>query len=604
MINQSKFAELKTKYNIPQENNNNYLYFILIKAEIDIDLLNDIDWNWLKDNDIKTYELLKKKKENKDKNIENLAKELFTPVYNKFSFLFSITPSELLGYKHKFSIEYAIKTFKNTISSILLKLDSGSELKQTEIEYLKSNRLDESKFIKLLDFIKLKKQYKVIEYSGVSPDDSLYSILKKLESEIQLTDKNIRFLTQNNLIPVLETYELQQKKLKEKFIKLKEKYQASSASETSPNSILYQILNNLENGQSLKNHELNWLTSNNLNDTIIIADFVALKFKYKATEFEDLSPLSNLYKVLKKINSDIPLSENDLNFLKKRKLTETINIATENYANFLINKIGIGEELNQNELNWIEKNQRNDVIKAGKTKHFTKLKTQYEIQDFPDHSPESQLYFILQKLAQNQRLDAVEIAYLQDKDVFYSDSKIYIYYHTIEAQFYESDYQKTGNKWNIPNISSHWRKAQQPEKALNATENINLDKIKENKLKSAILTTKGGSFRDINNLNEAEKCAQQAIKFQPSSHHPYTLMGAICFDRYDHDQGEKWFAEAIKRGASPNSIDSEIKKSVERMEDKQKRDEIIKKLLKKDAKRYSWANKYLTKNNQKKTIKN
>jgi hypothetical protein len=32
------------------------------------------------------------------------------------------------------------------------------------------------------------------------------------------------------------------------------------------------------------------------------------------------------------------------------------------------------------------------------------------------------------------------------------------------------------------------------------------------------------------------------MEVQPSSHHPYTLMGAICFDRYE---GEKWFEKAI-----------------------------------------------------------
>jgi hypothetical protein len=112
--------------------------------------------------------------------------------------------------------------------------------------------------------------------------------------------------------------------------------------------------------------------------------------------------------------------------------------------------------------------------------------------------------------------------------------------------------KKTGNKWNLPNISSHWRKADQPKKALKATENVNFDSIKENKLKSAILTTRGGAFRDLSQLDDAEKCARKAIEYQASnSHQPYTLMGAIFFDRYDrYDryEGERWFREAEKRG--------------------------------------------------------
>jgi len=101
-------------------------------------------------------------------------------------------------------------------------------------------------------------------------------------------------------------------------------------------------------------------------------------------------------------------------------------------------------------------------------------------------------------------------------------------------------------------------------------------------------------------LDNAEKCARQAIEFQPSSHHPYTLMGAICFDRYDRYEGEKWFEKAIQRGASRESIDVEIKKSVARMKDKDKRDKMIRDLLKQDSRRYSWANKYLSKNTHKK----
>lgn len=363
--------------------------------------------------------------------------------------------------------------------------------------------------------------------------------------------------------------------------------------ENSLNSLLYKILHNIEAGKPLRIDEINWLNDNNLIETVTIADFVALKFKYKAIENQDLSISSHLYKVLKKIDSDVPLPEPDINFLKKRKLTETITISIEKYASYLINVISLGQNLTEEQIQWLDINQKQDLIRFGKIKHFEKLKQKYEVDHVSDNSPDSKLYLILQKLDINQRLDTTEIVYLQDKNLFYHEAKIYISYHTTEAQFYEVDYQKTGNKWNLPNISSHWRKANQPKTALQATENIDLDKIKEDKLKSAILTTRGGAFRDISQLDKAEKCARQAIKFQPSSHHPYTLMGAICFDRYDRYEGERWFEEAIKRGASPESIDSEIKKSIARMKDKYKRDQMIRDLLDKDWIRYSWVQQYL-----------
>jgi tetratricopeptide (TPR) repeat protein len=226
------------------------------------------------------------------------------------------------------------------------------------------------------------------------------------------------------------------------------------------------------------------------------------------------------------------------------------------------------------------------------------------------------LYAILQKLEKGERLEPTDVAWLEEnrteaRQPTYSyygwqeeprsqgyrlfSGKIFITYHKIEATFYEQEYKRTGNKWNLPNASSHWRKADRPKQALKLTENLNFDKIKENKLKSAILTTRGGAFRDIGDLDKAEKCARQAIEYQPNSHHPYTLMGAICFERGEYSEGEYWFAEAIKRGASPRDQDAEIKRVVKNAKDENKRREVVEYLLKKDPQRYAWAKSYLKK---------
>jgi tetratricopeptide (TPR) repeat protein len=125
------------------------------------------------------------------------------------------------------------------------------------------------------------------------------------------------------------------------------------------------------------------------------------------------------------------------------------------------------------------------------------------------------------------------------------------------------------------------------------TENLDFNQIKENKLKSALLTTRGGAFRDIDKLDDAEKCALKAIEYQPQSHHPYTLMGAICFERGQFLEGERWFKEAIKRGAESEDIDYELKRVVKNTKDENKRREVINYLLKKDSRRYAWANSYL-----------
>jgi hypothetical protein len=72
-------------------------------------------------------------------------------------------------------------------------------------------------------------------------------------------------------------------------------------------------------------------------------------------------------------------------------------------------------------------------------------------------------------------------------------------------------------------------------------------------------------------------------------------MGAICFERGEYSQGEYWFAEAIKRGASPRDQDAEIKRVVKNAKDENKRREVVDYLLKKDPQRYAWAKSYLKK---------
>lgn len=595
MINQQKFTELKAKYNIPQDHvkysDSNFLYFILTKADLDIDLLNDVDWDWLNNNKLsQTLKSLEKKQEQQCK---SLVKD-FSSIYDKYCFIFRENPNEILALKPPINF-YSKQQLKkaNKIFSILNKLDSLGNLNKLDIAYLQQNKLNEAKFNELLYFLKLKTKYCVTHYAFVSPNDRLFTILSKLEKEIPLTDQEVQLLNTHNLTTVLESYELQQRKREEEFVHLKEKYQATQFLDTSPNNRLYTILINIETNNFLTDDEIKWLNDNNLNDIVTFADFLTLKVKYKATANEDLSASSHLYKVLKKIDADIILHEQDINFLKKRELTETITIAVDRYGKYLINQIKLRQQLNDVQLQWIAKNERHDIIQFALTKHFQELKQKYQVENCLENSHESPLYLILKKLDQNQRLDATEIAYLQDKNLFFG--QIYTVYHTIEAHFYEAEYKQTGNKWNLPNISSHWRKADQPKTALKSTDNIDLDKIKEGKLKSAILTTRGGAFRDVEQLDEAEKCARQAITFQPSSHHPYTLMGAICYDRYQRSEGDEWFRKAIERGASPDSIDSEIKKSLSRMKNLNKRDQMSRDLLKKDSRRYSWASKFLSK---------
>ena len=335
--------------------------------------------------------------------------------------------------------------------------------------------------------------------------------------------------------------------------------------------------------------------------------FAELQKKYKATQFEDLSPSSHLYKVLKQIDSGKSLNQSDINFLSKRKMDETIALAVDKYVEILKSEVESGALLSSEADTDGDGQKQNggentETVTPAPEEQFASLKSKYGVSDYPDESPSSPLYAILQQLEQGERLDPTDIAWLDENHIktrwdepkLFS-GKILKAYHKIEATFYEQEYKRTGNKWDLPSASSHWRGAKKPEHALTLTAHLNLEEIKEDKLKSALLTTRGGAFRDIHDLDEAEQCARQAIEHQPDSHHPYTLMGAICYERHErskYSEGDGWFKEAIKRGASPNDHDAEIKRVI-KSADKKKRHEVAEHLLGKDPVHYEWAKEYL-----------
>lgn len=167
---------------------------------------------------------------------------------------------------------------------------------------------------------------------------------------------------------------------------MKIKYKASEYPETSVSSPLYQILKKLKWDIQLSEPELNWLEEHQLSETLSIVleieqtrHFAELKVKYKANESEDSSRSSHLYKVLKKIDLDNPLGEPDINFLKKRKLTETITLALDKYAASLKSKIKSGEPLSEADFDWVKQNGRDDVITFAQEKEFAALKVKYRI---------------------------------------------------------------------------------------------------------------------------------------------------------------------------------------------------------------------------------
>lgn len=598
------FAALKSKYQATKYEDSSpssLLYLILRKADLEIEI-SKFERKWLQEH--KLLETIKAIDQEPRRKAEERRK-----LEAKFSQL-----------KSKFKAIQE-RTISSSLYPILWKLDSENYLTDLEVKYLQEQGLTQTVTIvqEMARFALLKAKYRATEYPNCSLDSPLYQILKQLDARQILSDVEANWLFNNQLIDTLEIFRQQKAEREADFALLKDKYKASEYPETSVSSPLYQILKKLKWELQLSESELNWLEEHQLSETLSIVleieqtrHFAELKVKYKANESEDSSRSSHLYKVLKKIDLDHPLGEQDINFLKKRKLTETITLALDKFAASLKSKIESGEQLSEADIDWLQKNGHEDIITLAEKTRFAALKSKYEVSDYKDKTPSSPLYAILQKLDKGERLEPTDVGWLEENKIEASQpsysyygwqeerrsqgqrlfsGKIFTAYHKIEALFYGQEYKNTGNKWNLPNASSHWRKADEPESALKVTENLDFDKIKENKLKSALLTTRGGAFRDIHKLDDAQKCALKAIEYQPQSHHPYTLMGAICFERSQFSEGERWFSEAIKRGASPRDQDAEMKRVVKNAKNGKRR-EVVEYLLKKDPQRYAWAKFY------------
>lgn len=580
------FATLKSKYQATQYEDSSpssLLYFILRKADLGIEIT-EIEQNWLRSNELfETIESIENDQHFKAKELVDLG--------IKFSNLKS-------QYKAK---KYHISWKISPLYFILCRLDSENQITDSEMNWLKSYGLNDTIALaqQMEDFARLKAKYQATKHQDPSPVSRLYRILKELDVKERLCDSDVTWLNENELFDTLDFFQKQEAAREAEFAQLKDKYQATKHPDSSVSSPLYPILQKLDADKQLSESELDWLKQHEFSETLDIIQeieqkrhFGELKAKYKATQYKDSSPSSHLYKVLKKLESDNHLSEQDINFLKKRKLTDTITIAQDKYVAALKSKIVSGEQLEESEITWLKDNGRENIIAIAQQKNFALLKVKYRILDPRNQLPLDPFYTIMQQLEREERLEPVLVVQLIEKDLLSPEGRIALAFHRLEAKFYEQEYQRTGNQWNLPNASSHWRKADKPRQALKLTENLNFDKIKENKLKSALLTTRGGAFRDIEELDKAEKCALKAIEYQPNSHHPYTLIGAICYERGGYTKGDYWFEEAIKRGASPSDQDAEIKRVVKNAKDENKRSEVVEYLLKKDPQRYAWAKAY------------
>ncbi|MEB3232888.1 MAG: hypothetical protein VKJ64_17910 [Leptolyngbyaceae bacterium] len=537
------FAALRDKYQIGLHRSfefDGFLYLILRKVELGIQITS-LELQWLTENRLfKTIEII---------SLQQYQAEEFTRFEEECS---------SLRVKYKIPEDFKLSV-DSLVYSILWKLETGKLLTDSELGLIKRFNLKDTIGLieDILSFSKLKTNYKATQHGKDFPEEPLYSILQKIDNKELLSEDETNWLLDHGFQGTLEIYWQQEKKRKAiaEFAALKIKYKVDTLPNTSLASPLYAILKKLEEKQDLDDSECRWLEQQQLNRLAHIDRtrkdvklFKKLKTKYQATGYKNTNPSSRLFLILKTIASEI--TEDDINWLIGEDLLETAEMA--------------------------------------RAIHFRLLKAKYSIVGQLDPDP---FYEIMLKLERAERLDPKQVVQLIEDGRLSRQGKIAIAHYKLEAIFYEEEYKRTSNKWNLPSASSNWRKANEPQKALAVTHNVNWVKIKEDDLKSALWVTRGAAFRGLGQLDEAENCAAEAMDCHPESHQPYTLMGAIHYDRGEYLEGDKWFEMAAERGA--NDVDDEIERVVRMTKDKDKRREVAEYLVRKDPVRYGWANSYL-----------
>lgn len=538
----------------------NPLSFILHKAELGYNL-SASEWQWLEQ-----YKLLETK--NIIKHQEDFRSSLFKEVCEELRHL---KKNEFVIYQ---SI-LAIPAIDSEIALVLYKVHTQERLTSSELTHVKGN------YHRFIDFYERKQKYGITEDVPFEVDSE--NILSKIEHQTPICATDIKWLYIHNAYSFLNT-------LQNQFAHLQDKYRAIVQDGATYNLLLLcHILQKLEEKKLPDEAEAQYLKENGFIETLEIVqklEFSALKEKYRATQMQEDSISHHLYKVLKKLDAELALPEPDINYLKKRKLHETVKFAYKKEADSLIHKIEQGQGLRPDDVAWCEKYDFVEIV-------FLWLKRDYMVEHRKD-TQESLLYLILKKLKTGNRLNDDEVVWLDGEELLKRESEIYIAHHTLEAQFYENEFQQTKNSWNLASASAQWRKAEKPEWALKQTNNLDFKQIKPAKLRAALLTTRGGALRDIDHLNEAEQCALEAIKHYPDNHNPYTLMGALCYDSGRYDEGDRWFEEAQKRGATMRDQDAEIKRIL-RKKKGQELKELVDHLLKKDLIRFTWVKDFAKK---------
>lgn len=195
---------------------------------------------------------------------------------------------------------------------------------------------------------------------------------------------------------------------------------------------------------------------------------------------------------------------------------------------------------------------------------------------------------ILQHIDGGNRMGQVDFVWLTTEAKGFFSQKLRQAYHLREAEFCAGEYRRTQDPWNAVNASGHYRKCDGQHAALELLDSVPDARLKQPKLKSALLTTRGGVLRDLGRRREAMQLGEQAHALQSRNFRPCTLLGALHMESGNFAEGQEWYAKAEERGASQQSIDSELRSIFQRASEEERK-KLRAFLLADDPVRYRWV---------------
>jgi hypothetical protein len=296
---------------------------------------------------------------------------------------------------------------------------------------------------------------------------------------------------------------------------------------------------------------------------------------------EELILFTNLksHKTIEEKLKHIIFNGLQLKISAKKRLKDTGNELSTNASLSVIRNI---KAQYQSKLDAIEAKKQHELeekrqaIKAERLRVMQEVKIEREkhFSDFPKLGiknilKNSDVEKILHKLMGRQ-ISLDEKKLLDSKGI--TTALIEKKYHLQLAHQHFQNWKQKSLPWELVNASAAYRKAEELtkiKKALDESYPFNIPK-NEKTLKSALLTTYGGVWRDLKGYVHSIKLGLEAHKVTPLNFRPCTLLGAVYLSTGEFDLGHEWYNKAKDRGFSQDAYDNDIKSVYFRASDEMK----------------------------------